>query len=257
MSVRGVLLAALGAVYFARASGAAAVDPNAALEDKIRSADSVRVARVHEPEAGEAGTAGEDHLNDIVVEREGRVDAAWRASMAQAITEAMRRFAAPEICTRQPGARRIRFGIQFVGHDERATIILYLSEHCFEFWTARTFVGSAETHDLTPRILALLKQAFPSDTTVQHLDAKGMITCEDYHREHPEAKKAKLEGRVVVQVTVLVDGTVGDVKVLESVPGLDDAAIHAVQQWEFAPAVDCWGSPISATLVIPVVFSLE
>src|SRR5262249_55361707 len=149
---------------------------------------------------------------------EARVDSAWKASMADAITEAMHRFHAPEICPREPGARRIRFGIQFIRGDERATILLYLADHCFEFWTGRSFVGSAEMHDTTPRILALLKRAFPTDTTVRHLDLKGLISCEDYQREHPEAspveqpaevtrmvpprypkdaKKARIEGRVL------------------------------------------------------------
>jgi protein TonB len=258
--------------------GATAVDPHAELEARIRSADSVRVARIHEPTSGEAGTAGEDHLNDIVVDHEGRGDAAWRASMAEVIAEAIRRFPEPEICARAPGPRRIQFGVQFVGHDDRTTIVLYLADRCFEVWTGRSFVTSAGLHDLTPRVLPLLRQAFPTDTTVQHLDIKGMISCEDFQREHPDAStieeapevtrkvppnypkaafKAKIEGSVVVQAMIQADGTVLDVKVLESVPELDAAAIDAVRHWEFAPAIDCWGSPVTAPLVIPVRFTLE
>jgi len=236
------------------------------------------VARVRDPIAGETGSPGEDHLNDIIIEREARMDSAWKAAMADAITEAMRRFAGPEICSREPGARRIRFGVQFIRRDQRATIILYLADRCFEFWSGRAFVGSAEMHGTAPRILALLKQAFPGDTTVRHLDLKGLISCDDFRREHPEesmieqapeatrrvpprypkeARKAKIEGRVLLYVTIGANGAIGEVKVLESVPELDAAAIASVREWEFAPALDCWGNPVASSLDIPVRFKLD
>jgi TonB family protein len=238
----------------------------------------VRVARVRDPLAGETGTAGGDHLDDIVIEREARVDAAWRRSMAEALGEAIHRFPSPEICPREPGVRRIRFGVQFIGGARRATIVLYLADRCLEFWDGRTFVGSAEMHGTAPTILGLLKQAFPADTTVKHLDAKGLISCEDYQREHPDAslieqqpeatrkvppnypkqaRKEKIEGLVVLQVMIQSDGTVGEIKVVQSVPELDAAAIASVRQWEFDAAVDCWGNPVAAPLVIPVRFTLD
>jgi TonB family protein len=248
------------------------------MEGRIRSADSVRVARVREPLSGETGSPGDDHLDDIVVEREARVDSAWKSAMAEVLTEAMRRFAVPEICPRVPGDRRIRFGVQFIARDARATIILYLADRCFEYWSGRAYVGSAEMRSTAPRILALLKQAFPADTTVRHLDLKGLISCEDYHREHPdvsqieqppevtrrvpprypkEAKKARVEGRVLLRVMIGPDGVASEVKVLESVAGLDAAAIASVREWEFAPALDCWGNPAASSLDIPVRFKLD
>jgi protein TonB len=255
----------------------AAKDLNAELEVRILRADSVRVARVREPRSGETGAPGEDRLSDIIVEREGRVDTAWKASMAGVLVEAIRRFPAPEICRRDPGPRRIKFGVQFAGGGRRTTIILYLAERCFEFWDGRTFQGSAEMHDTGPRILALLKQSFPADTTVQHIGSKGLISCADYQREHPgedlyqqpaeatrmvparypkEAKKAKLEGRVVLQVRIGADGAMSEVKVKESVPGLDAAAVAAVREWEFAPAIDCAGDAVESWLEVPVRFQL-
>ena len=44
---------------------------------------------------------------------------------------------------------------------------------------------------------------------------------------------------------------------VESVRGLDAAAIAAVRGWEFAPALDCERNPIASSLVIPVVFKLS
>jgi TonB family protein len=71
-----------------------------------------------------------------------------------------------------------------------------------------------------------------------------------------EAKKAKLEGRVLLQVKIEADGSVGEVNVKESVPGLDEAAIASVREWEFAPALDCDGNGIAAWIAIPVRFQL-
>src|SRR5262249_32095267 len=176
LSARIALLGLLATAALAPAALAAGPsDPRLEVEERIRTADSVRVARVREPLAGETGTPGDDHLDDIVIEREARVDSTWKAAMAEALTEAMRPLPGPEICPRERGARRIRFGVQFIGRDRRATIILYLADRCFEYWTGRTFVGSAEMHGTAPRILALLKQAFAADTTVRHLDQKGLI----------------------------------------------------------------------------------
>jgi TonB family protein len=270
------LIAAFALAHSAGAAGAPA-NLNAAIVGHIRSADTVRVARVREPNTGETGTPGADRLSDIVIEREGRVDAAWRKAMADVLIEAIQRFSAPDLCPREPGRRRIQFGVQFAGGGRRTTLMIYLADHCFEFWTDRTFEGSAGMKDTAPRLLALLKQAFPTDTTVRHLDLKGLITCADLLREHPEqspieqlpeptrvvpprypkeAKKAKLEGRVVLEVMIGADGTVGEVKVAQSVPGLDEAAIATVREWEFAPALDCDGEPIAAWLAVPVRFQL-
>src|SRR5262245_9675406 len=55
-----------------------------------------------------------------------------------------------------------------------------------------------------------------------------------------EGREARIEGVVVLEVTVLTDGTVADdVKVIRSLDtkyGLDDQAIKAAKQWIFKPA---------------------
>jgi periplasmic protein TonB len=71
-----------------------------------------------------------------------------------------------------------------------------------------------------------------------------------------EAKAAQIEGKVRVEITVDASGAVKSVKVLESLGhGLDQAAVHAVQQATFEPAQQC-GKPISATFVVGIRFSL-
>lgn len=51
----------------------------------------------------------------------------------------------------------------------------------------------------------------------------------------PVAVSAKIEGVVILEATVGRDGRVEEVRVLRSVPLLDQAARDAVLQWEYAP----------------------
>jgi protein TonB len=49
------------------------------------------------------------------------------------------------------------------------------------------------------------------------------------------AVSARIEGVVVLEATVGRDGRVEDVRILRSVPLLDQAARDAVLQWRYAP----------------------
>jgi protein TonB len=72
----------------------------------------------------------------------------------------------------------------------------------------------------------------------------------------PEAKKAGLEGTVVLGATIDGEGKVTDVKVLESVPGLDQAAVDAVKQWQYGPVwVD--NHPVIYAFTVTVRFALK
>lgn len=50
-----------------------------------------------------------------------------------------------------------------------------------------------------------------------------------------EALHAKVEGTIVVEVTVGTDGTVSEARVVRSIPMLDESALVAVRQWRFQP----------------------
>ena len=75
--------------------------------------------------------------------------------------------------------------------------------------------------------------------------------------KYPEtAKKAGIEGMVVLKILVGTDGSVVDVQVLKSAhPALDQAASDAAKQWTFSPAklVD---EPVKTWVSFPVKFSL-
>lgn len=70
------------------------------------------------------------------------------------------------------------------------------------------------------------------------------------------ARKAGVEGTVMVQALVLEDGTVGDCRIVGSIPMLDEAAVAAVRQWRFKPALNK-GNPVAVWVAVPVKFKLH
>jgi len=70
------------------------------------------------------------------------------------------------------------------------------------------------------------------------------------------AREANVDGTVLVQALVGKDGKVKDVKVVKSVQMLDDAAVTAVKQWVFKPALSN-NKPVAVWVAVPVKFSLH
>jgi protein TonB len=74
-----------------------------------------------------------------------------------------------------------------------------------------------------------------------------------------EAKANRIEGNVFLDVIVLADGQVGDVKVaksLDTVYGLDANAVKAMKQWEFKPGTKD-GKPVAVRVHVEMTFSLR
>ena len=72
----------------------------------------------------------------------------------------------------------------------------------------------------------------------------------------PEAQGARVEGVVIVEAIIDVDGKIADSRILRSIPLLDDAALLAVQQWQFTPTL-LNGMPQSVVMTVTVNFRLE
>jgi TonB family protein len=71
------------------------------------------------------------------------------------------------------------------------------------------------------------------------------------------ARRANLEGEVVLEIVIRRDGTVGDVKVLKGLGlGLNDQAVQSVRQWRFAPA-RLKGTPVDVVVEVAVEFRLR
>jgi len=71
-----------------------------------------------------------------------------------------------------------------------------------------------------------------------------------------QARKKKIHGVVVLSLTVTVDGTVRDIKVVNGLGyGLDEKAVQAVSRWKFNPALKD-GEPIDKEITVEVDFHL-
>jgi protein TonB len=75
--------------------------------------------------------------------------------------------------------------------------------------------------------------------------------------EYPEvARKARAEGKVILEIVVGRTGDVEGVRVLKSSPLFDQAAIEAVRKWKYQPALQ-GGRPIKVYLTVRVEFELN
>jgi TonB family protein len=72
----------------------------------------------------------------------------------------------------------------------------------------------------------------------------------------PEARALKIEGQVTLQVTIDVDGSARDIKLMKGLGyGLDEAAATALTQWQFQPGAR-GGVPVPVMAAIEVNFRM-
>ena len=71
------------------------------------------------------------------------------------------------------------------------------------------------------------------------------------------ARKARIQGVVIVQAIIDREGNVTNVKVLKGLPmGLEEAAVEAIKQWKFKPAT-LNGKPVTVYFNLTVNFKLQ
>lgn len=85
--------------------------------------------------------------------------------------------------------------------------------------------------DRPPRLLRQVKPVYPQDAFV------------------------KVQGVVLVEFVIDAAGRVSRARVVQSVPMLDDAAVAAVRQWVFSPALRR-GTPVATMAQAPVAFRI-
>ena len=74
---------------------------------------------------------------------------------------------------------------------------------------------------------------------------------------YPElARAARKEGIVILEAVIGDDGKVRSLRVLRSIPLLDEAALDAVRQWQFTPTL-LNGQPVPVVMTVTVAFMLD
>lgn len=113
--------------------------------------------------------------------------------------------------------------------------------------SARRFLNEkpvAQDGNAARQVLCLSRAFFPDDELPGIEDALQVgaglrgpeLIGDRVQRFPPEARKAKIQGAVIVEVVIDQEGCVRRPRVLKGVPGLDAAALAAVQSWTFQPA---------------------
>jgi protein TonB len=118
---------------------------------------------------------------------------------------------------------------------------------------ATCLIGMGET--VTP----VLGQTPPVVYTVGK-DVSAPILVKKVEAEYtPDARRAQIQGTVILEVVISSDGTVGStvvIRSLDSLFGLDQQARSAVQAWRFKPALR-GGKPVAVRMNIDVEFRLR
>jgi protein TonB len=74
---------------------------------------------------------------------------------------------------------------------------------------------------------------------------------------YPEiARAARVEGTVIMEAVLDTNGRVTQLRVLKTVPMLEQAAVDAVRQWRYTPSL-YGGHPVSVLMTITVRFALQ
>ena len=101
----------------------------------------------------------------------------------------------------------------------------------------------------------------PAPAPVKPMPVGGLIKYPQKVRDArpiypPIAVAAKKEGLVLIEAIIATDGTVQNLRVIRSIPLLDQAALDAVKQWRFTPST-LNGVPVPVILTITVDFKLQ
>jgi protein TonB len=85
----------------------------------------------------------------------------------------------------------------------------------------------------------------------------ALVKIADAQPVYPEiARAARVDGSVILECVIDTTGRVTNIRVLTSVPLLDQAAIDAVRRWRYTPSV-YHGRPVSVLMTVTMRFTLQ
>jgi TonB family protein len=116
---------------------------------------------------------------------------------------------------------------------------------------------------ITPVLRNVTLELLPAESALEPGKASGVswpaIVQEDKPRYTKAAMSAKIQGTVELKLTILPDGSVGDVRVTRSLDtqhGLDQAAIESAKRWRFKPGMKN-GVPVPTIVTLVLEFRLK
>jgi periplasmic protein TonB len=117
--------------------------------------------------------------------------------------------------------------------------------------------GVGDVIGLTPSIPAPLPDP-PRPTTVRVAQLpEPPRKIVDARPAYPDiARRARVEGTVILESVLDTSGNVTELRVVRSVPLLDQAALDAVRQWKYTPTI-YGGRPVSVLMTITIRFTLN
>jgi TonB family protein len=96
----------------------------------------------------------------------------------------------------------------------------------------------------------------PKQLTVSADKMSGNILTKAVPTYPPDAKKAKIQGKVVLSVMISKNGNVENIRALSGPPELQQSAIDAVRQWTYKPYL-LNGDPVEVKTTVNVIYQLK
>ena len=260
--------------------------PVEALLASMQAADSIQVGRVAVIWRDTVDAKGEPTKYPYT-ERVGmvRVGKSWMTRFTNALVTTSTNLSdqlCPPPVQQDDGRQPWMTTVLWFSSKSRGQAYLNFLEGCGFAGVGGRIPGGLWIDDKADTLLGMMREALPADTVIASfrvarraavLAAGGgepLPKFGDFVRvdslpvpvkkvapTYPEAARtAGLEGTVIVQVLVGKDGRVKDMKLAQSVTGLDAPALVAVRQWEFQPATR-EKKPVAVWGAVPVEFKLK
>lgn len=260
--------------------------PIEALLASMQAADSIQVGRVAVIWRDTVDAKGEK-TRFPYTERLGmvRVGKSWMTRFTNALVSPSTNLS-DELC---PPPVQAPDGLQpwmttviWFSSKSRGQTYLNFFEGCGFAGVGGRIPGGFWIDDNADTLLGMMREALPADTVITNFRAARRaavlaagggeplpkfgetvrvdslpVPVKKVAPAYPEAARAAgLEGTVIVQALVGKDGRVKDMKLAQSVNGLDAPALVAVRQWEFQPATRDH-KPVAVWVAVPVEFKLK
>lgn len=126
--------------------------------------------------------------------------------------------------------------------------------------SGQTYVQTKGVVPVSEEINAMLGEPMPSPKTrIARAGVGGVTVPVCIYCPGPQytdkAKAAKYHGTVILQVVITTEGRAANISIIKRVGmGLDEAAIEAVRDWKFRPAVGPDGQAVATLVPIEIAF---